>query len=494
MFHLKKYNLKNLQVLIFIGFLFTACNRKDRESDQTDIFRSLDSLVDNYSQQNMKEKSGFHFMDTLRRLELIADTVVYPFNDSNLMNDVIPPDSPVAYLILTTTRLSYLNLGLSDHRNDYLIFKRPFLFDGCGFLSMSFRRSGICDIFNSIFDSTVIISGNEYFAKLRFYFSKFRQAIIIANPHFKDQAVTGEKIDEVNCSFAFCEFFQGASFNNKYDTGFMYAETGKYSGSNFSKDLHFDNCDFRGKLDLSKCSFEYGSRLIFYQTPLPDTIDLSMTHFSSQIDLINVQRKSEKLCEINLIGAEMDKIGMQYQNFHLYFPDNMKDSAKYRDVVASTYESLRNSFKKKGFNDSYKKLDIEYKEWQSESDKSSFLFLSNWWWKFGYQKWRILIYTLGLLAIFSAINNFMFDRVQKTYSIENLGRKLSRNEKASNTWKAYRHRFSFAFYYTCNVFFKFGLDFNKIDFSEKAIVRFLLFQYILGIVCTGFLANWILKS
>ena len=60
---------------------------------------------------------------------------------------------------------------------------------------------------------------------------------------------------------------------------------------------------------------------------------------------------------INLVGSDIDRIKINYEQFKLWFPK----FTTYQDRI-STYESLLEKFNNQGYKESYKLLDIEFKE------------------------------------------------------------------------------------------------------------------------------------
>jgi len=48
--------------------------------------------------------------------------------------------------------------------------------------------------------------------------------------------------------------------------------------------------------------------------------------------------------------------------------------------------------------------------------------------------------------------------------------------------------------YTAFIFFKVGIDFKKVTVANTKIFCVILVEYIVGLTCTGFLLNWVLKG
>jgi hypothetical protein len=331
---------------------------------------------------------------------------------------------------------------------------------------------------NLQFDSDVVLHNNWYDRKVFFFYDYFKINFTLFNtiptshlPYFN------------NC------FFNGISFN---DNGSRFGTFDEDIHSTiFNVPIEFSRCFLNKTVDLSGCQISKDSHISLINTSLPDTLDISNVKLNGVIDLLSAYPNlNGHKCQIITINTDVSKLKMQYQNFHLYIPNDILNSEKTRDIVSATYESLLNNFKKNGFTESYRQLDIEYKEWQSKSDIT--LVLSDWWWKFGYEKWRILLITLLLIIVFSILNYIFFKKLQTVYPIE----KLNDNYiyYSNSKWIVFLKKYFASLIYTGLIFFRFSIDFKNINFKSFRCVAFLILQYVIGLVCTGFLINWILKG
>ncbi len=288
----------------------------------------------------------------------------------------------------------------------------------------------------------------------------------------------------------------------------IYSRLSKYNDGTYhhplAANISFGNVQLLGKTDFSSCKFLGDATLEFERTELPDTLDFSNTEFANLVDLTGTVANPSGPCYINLLHADIDKIKMQYGNFRLYFPNNMKTNPERYDEITSTYDRLLASMSANGFKDSYEELDCEYKLWKASRvpPKSSYFtdyanklvyavnlvggYIAYAWWKFGYARERVVLWTLLFLIIFAAFNEAYYDKVQSAYTIENLDtRKLPQVE-------ADKKRGIYAWLYTMHVFFRISLDFGRINF-DKRITYVLILQYMTGLVCTGFLLNLIIR-
>ena len=159
-------------------------------------------------------------------------------------------------------------------------------------------------------------------------------------------------------------------------------------------------------------------------------------------------------------------------------------------MIVSIYESLLKNLKERGFNEGYKKLDIEYKNWISTYEFKTWI--SGWWWEYRYEKQRILLITLIWLLVFSVINFIVYKRLMEVYHLDSLD--WSNFTFSENPFIRFAEKCRLSFFYTCYIFFKLGLDFENVNFSMTGYSILVFVEYSIGLLCTGYLANWILSK
>jgi hypothetical protein len=354
-------------------------------------------------------------------------------------------------------------------------FLNPVRFSNCSFTKEDniMHRNYLCAAY---FDSSVSFVDNEYTVSPAFLGDTFNALVSFVNG-------MGMKKPPV---FSNCYFAKGLQFN-----GDLLSDRRGTLGTWFHGDLSFVYSTLFGKLDLSTCHFDTNATLELKETYLPDTLDLSNVHLSKSIDLINTYpHYYNKKCEILLINTDIEKVKMQYTNFHLCFPDSILANAGSRDLVSSTYESLLNNFKKNNFHNSYVELDKEYKAWQSRYNWT--LILSDVWWKFGYEKWRILVWTGLFILLFTVFNFSNYTVLQTVYPIEKLHWKKI---PFKSVWALFSLKRLFSvLLYTGLIFFRLSIDFKALNFYPMRYAAMVIFQYTIGLVCTGFMINWILQG
>lgn len=372
------------------------------------------------------------------------------------------------------------------------VFDKPVILEGLTFYSSFSNKifnNNVYFWFNKLlYDSSnsskyidyipVYIRNVTFNAPLDFYNNETSETYLFRDCNFNDTLlVHSDSALNQPFNFSNCIFFKLTQFGKGVQA--------------IKSNIKFENCKFNNKTSFANCMLNEGVDVTFSKSNLPDTIDFSRATLLGTVNLLEAfPNIHNRKCEINLINCDIDRIRLTYDNFHLFFPNKMLDSSKYSDIVSATFESLLNNFKKHGYNISYQTLDIEYKEWLSNTDWT--LKLSGLWWKFGYQKSRILIYTFSILLLFSIFNYVWYSELQTVYPVE----KLRWNMLSYTPYRTvlFLKKFFAILLYTGLIFFRFSIDYKNVNFKPMKFVAIIIFQYIIGLVCTGFLINWILKG
>jgi hypothetical protein len=376
--------------------------------------------------------------------------------------------------------LKYLHLGNQKNRltsNKAIHWKRCIL--------SYINPLNTIEIENIIFKESLFFESNQ-----------FHKLIIFACTLNNGFSLADNTIDTV--VFVNCQFDSSASitangiklmeidWSNINYFGFA---LGSFQEGIFSEHSHFNgsfnNTGIGKKLFFKECTI---NNLVFRRMQLPDSIAFINSKIDNEINLLDFDAPGKgKYYSICLYGTNYDKVNFSYNNFRLFFPDSVKTEMK-----KSIYESLLGHFKSIGFNESYKQLDIEYK---------SFNYLQyikfgkelNWvqknWWNYGYDKSRVLIWTAILLALFGFFNLFWFKHLLNAYVLENIRQKYL-NRKGNKIIRKFQY-IALCFIYTSIIFVGLKLEIDKFNFIKIRTVIYIFFIYAIGLMCVGFLANFI---
>ncbi len=326
----------------------------------------------------------------------------------------------------------------------------------------------------------------HFYAPLYFYNNKTFSDFSFYKCHFRDTLII---VDD--SSFTKPIIFYSSTFGNLIQIGSMETKSFDDPQVKIKSEIIFDDCDLGQKLAIYNLEAEETSKLEIRNSFLPDTLDFSNCYFRGTIDLTeSLPNIHKKKCEINLLNCDFDKVKLRYDDFHLNFNENMLNNSQYTDKINSTYQLLLANFTKNGYKSSYRNLDIEYKRWQSR--ENWFLKISDLWWKFGYTKQRILFFTILFLILFSFFNFIKYNELQDVYCIEGL--KLNNFSTKSNLVLRVIKKYFVVLLYTGIIFFRFGIDYKNVNFKPLKYVLVIVIEYTFGLVCTGFLINWIISG
>jgi hypothetical protein len=261
--------------------------------------------------------------------------------------------------------------------------------------------------------------------------------------------------------------------------------------------------------NLSKIRIDYQHfRLCFYNPQDIDDIlqrninkDGDTLTFGSEKILTNDPFLFEKLIKQKEIKEYLESV---LPNAHLtdtvvrYFllhqiENNAFPRRLTNDEIISMYEKVLKDFELEGQKASYETLDIEYKDY-----KYGKWSLSHIWNCYGYRKNWIFLWTSFFLLMFTAVTFLLINKLNDTkkeanakngvYVIKSIPDNLS-----SKTFYDVIRRAWYSFIYTSIIFFFVGLKVDNINF-RKILVIYIIIIYSTGLLCLGYIANFVLQK
>ncbi len=284
--------------------------------------------------------------------------------------------------------------------------------------------------------------------------------------------------------------FDGARFGSI--TSFKEASfdrTAQFSHAKFFDSVNFNKAIFFQGADFSYASFKKG--VSFRGTLINDKIDLSFAKLDASIDLSEAAhlRHLEKI-NVSLVGADISKMVLNYDDFQLYFPTGTSMEAK-----ENTYTLLLKNFENAGLGTSYRKLYSEYREFQYLRDNRPVTNLfSKYFWDYGQDRARVFLW-LGLLFATYTIINAIFYRtlIDKYCRIEFLQNVDISKERALHPVLRFVYFLPFSFVLTfilfAGGFLKLGVTIT--NFQGRS---FIVLSYILSITAIGFSSLFFILS
>jgi len=206
----------------------------------------------------------------------------------------------------------------------------------------------------------------------------------------------------------------------------------------------------------------------------------------ANIDLTGLRPyKTGQKIKLNLIDAPFSNIKLNYEDFEL---DTGVTNHPMQACV--TYISLLNNFKKRGLTTNYQLLDVEYQHYRYTHVGSAWDkfwgritdFIEDYWWNYGYNKGRVLLWTLGFLLLFSLFNWPIYHQLNnQIYTVKEIDNKESRSLYDS-------------LIYTCIIFFSVSLDLERLKFQNRIYLAWFILIYLIGLICLAYSINFVMKA
>jgi len=317
------------------------------------------------------------------------------------------------------------------------------------------------DFLASRFPNPVLFSRTTFYKDAKFFLVSFYDTANFSECDFKKQA-----------TFLGTNFFGYTSFYNTYFNGYS----------------DFGNSKFGLIANFSAIRIGDSASFDFRQALLPDLIDFSENvNIPRIIDLSNANYSDPSRYHkntgyyikhlIRLRGSDVSKFTFDYHYFTLD-TSRMSDDEK-----AGQYEALLKNFDQRGRKESYKLLDIEYQRFKHPN----FAWINHWWWNYGYDRWYIILWIIAFTIVFTIITEIFYNALNsKVYSFDNMSDQIPWRQFGMRTW--------YSFLYTSAIFLRLTLRIENFNFKNKAGVVYIFLVYTVGIVCLGYLANWVLQK
>jgi hypothetical protein len=183
-----------------------------------------------------------------------------------------------------------------------------------------------------------------------------------------------------------------------------------------------------------------------------------------------------------LHGTDVSKVRFNYRDFTIVLDDWRYDE---KQIL---YKVLKDQYEKLGMRESYMLADIDAQNLEYDNG-NWFNFVSGriswWWWHFGYDKSRVLKNSAILFIIFFGINLLVGlpNLLSKGYPIKKI--------PTQNIWW---RKFIYTFLFTGIVFWGINLDKKTLNLEHLRYVFYILLQYLVGLICLAYLANFIISK
>jgi hypothetical protein len=264
--------------------------------------------------------------------------------------------------------------------------------------------------------------------------------------------------------------------------------------------LILEKCTHEGDLKIVRCNVHKLLSLknsvivgtFEFDSDLPDSISFENLDLSALKGTIDLTRAKiiNGTCNINLAGTDINKIKFNFKDFTLAFPDGYNDNNK-----ENFYTNLVKKFKDEGVDENIELADVKFKQFKYKKDHAAILdFIDANWWYYGYKKSLIIRNSVLLYFIFFLINLTVYKFLLfEVYTIENFEDQYDDSKK--NSKMRWRVRYAIdCLLYTAFIFWNLRIDLKELQTKHFGSVLYVLFQYLVGLVCVSYLANLILTK
>ncbi|MGZ6554069.1 MAG: hypothetical protein ACXVDV_15855, partial [Bacteroidia bacterium] len=247
------------------------------------------------------------------------------------------------------------------------------------------------------------------------------------------------------------------------------------------------------------------SDIKFENLPCPRCIfldDIDFVNSNAVIDLTEFESYHDGIdCDLIIknISNDISKIKMNYANFKVIFLDmpNWKRE--------SVYKAMLENQLKQGYIFGYQKLDKEFKHFEYTKD-STYIgglkdWMDEWWWDYGYNKIKVITNSVYLFGWVLLANLLLYPQLLKIYFPdkfrkieERLVDRFGNLKSLSSKVKFYLYRMPSVVVYTAYLFWGLKLDIREIEIRKPAIFIILILEYIIGVVCLAYIANYIISK
>lgn len=254
------------------------------------------------------------------------------------------------------------------------------------------------------------------------------------------------------------------------------------------------NCEFSGidpgtHLQFNNCIFGPEAK---FESMFTASIDFSNCTFTSPVPLSKSWEMSDKLI-LSVTQTDLKNLNFSYSNgFKLHLIPDKNNNKDHSDWI---YTSLLDKFRSEGKQESYKLIDIEYKQYRYHQTVLGRIWdwIVKFWWYYGYEPFRVVWITLLWILLLSIVNLVYWDKVIRYYPV--VGEFSSVRSGIRLTWRSFKARdFFHSFIFTCLIFFSLRIDFEKLSFSSNRWVAWFFIQYCSGLFCLYFILKYLLSS
>ncbi len=214
------------------------------------------------------------------------------------------------------------------------------------------------------FEKSTNFVGTQFHDQVEFTDSQFDHMGLFMGSIFKGDSKFNNVVFRENAVFNGSHFFKNVSFGKS-----NFKETAYFEKAKFDQSANFSTINFGVK--ASFVNIAVGDDFILDGSILPDTLHFNfVTDVANQIDFTTaVLADNKSVCYLELVDTDLNNIKLNYENFKLFF--SFPDEYTF-EQMENTYKNLLAHQKEHGFQNGYKKLTHDYREFRRANGISWF--------------------------------------------------------------------------------------------------------------------------
>jgi Pentapeptide repeats (9 copies) len=397
--------------------------------------------------------------------------------------------------ICTDETVKNLGFGISEKSiaGNRIIFKEGVYFKNSQFLKIADFED--CEFSQEAYFFQSKFLEHAYFGHVNFLDEvSFSEATFFDNEDgesFSNETVFYNSEFKKKAYFERTEFLKTVNFNRS-----SFWKEVNFDGATFSQNVYFQGANFNKKAIFSQATFL--KEVNFINANLPDTLDFRNAKFTqivrldlTKLDSLKKRTKNKNIrCKLFLnIETDITKLFIDARKFEICF-----DKTTLFDEKVAVYQQLLKANKDFGFLDNFQEFDIELQKLQINHSWTTIgpclIWLSEYWWNFGYNKNKIYRNTLIAFGISAVLFFLFFPYFIKVYHPTQL------NLKELNILNLkLNERFKTALFYTSMIFFSLKMEHSEINYNKYpwgTLFIYLIFS--IGVIHLAYLAGAILNK
>lgn len=258
------------------------------------------------------------------------------------------------------------------------------------------------------------------------------------------------------------------------------------SGGQFSGNLIFQDCSFKGFFLINGCEFE---NIYFNECFLPDTMTFLSNRFRGDVFITNQFFDKIPTIIVDELFPLMH-LRVRSEKINLRFIEKISKAAKIR--LLSDFLEVQKSI---GTIADIKKTELELNELKIQEGNIQLLF-QKYLWNYGYDKALLFKWFFVAFILFYFSNLFLFNvLIKDVYKIENIEKEYkicrqSKNFKKLTSTKYY----SLVFLYSALIYFGIKMNIDNFYFKKTFLTLYIFFFYLIGLVLLFYVVSLILAN